>query len=121
MSSAENGGTQGGGCFVNTSLMKNARRLVTSQFGVLSPAVPRPLICTVFENQIHGSDMVCSVMVDVLLEAVTAQQCLPKHIIIQADSAQKETKNVCCVLASCAAEWHTPFVSDILSPIRKHT
>jgi len=77
----------------NTQFQKGGARLVAHLVGVLAPAVwPRPVFYTVFENQVQGADMICSLMIDVLAEAFVAQKCLPRWLVIQADNTPKETK-----------------------------
>ena len=78
----------------NTQFQKGGSRVIVHLIGVLAPAVwQRPLFYTVFENQVQGADMICSMMVDVLVEATTHLGCLPKRLVFQADNTPKETKN----------------------------
>ena len=78
----------------NTQFQKGGTRLIVHLIGVLAPAVwSRPLFYTVFENQVQGSDMICSLLMDVLAETVAQQGSLPRRLVIQADNTPKETKN----------------------------
>ena len=78
----------------NTQFQKCGSRVIVHLIGVLCPAVwQRPLFYTVFENQVQGADMICSMMVDVLVEATTHLGCLPKRLVFQADNTPKEIKN----------------------------
>jgi len=53
----------------NTGFYKQGPRLVVSLFGAHCPAMsPNPLFYTLFEDYTHGSNMVASVMVDVLMQ-----------------------------------------------------
>ena len=64
----------------NTQFMKGGARIVVSLVGVLIPGVShRPWFYTVFEDQQQGSDMICSLMIDVLLEAVGVLGQLPRR------------------------------------------
>ena len=76
----------------NTQLMKGGTRLVVSLIGVLMPgALKQPLVYTIFEDQKHGADMICSLMVDVLSEAAHIIGRLPRRLVIQADNTTNET------------------------------
>ena len=87
----------------NTQFMKGGSRLVVSLIGVLVPAIlKRPLLYTIFEDQIHGADMIASLMVDVLQDATEVMGQLPRRLFIQADNTSKETKNT---IALYAAAW----------------
>lgn len=77
----------------NTQFQKGGARLVVHLIGVHSPLWHRPVFYTVFENQVQGADMICSLMVDVLTEATDRLRCLPRRLILQADNTPKETKN----------------------------
>ncbi len=78
----------------NTQFMKGGSRLVVSLIGVLCPAITqRPMFYTVLEDQVQGSDMICSLFIDVLLEAVGSLGQLPRSVFLQADNTAKETKN----------------------------
>ena len=78
----------------NTQFMKGGSRLVVSLIGVLAPALfKQPLVYTILEDQVHGGDMIASMMVDFLQEAVAIKGMLPRRLFIQADNTVKETKN----------------------------
>ena len=78
----------------NTAFVKTGARLVVSLVGVIAPAVwRRPLFYTTLENYSHGSDMIGSLMVDVLLDAARSIGSVPRRYFIQADNTAKETKN----------------------------
>lgn len=85
----------------NTQFMKGGTRLVVSLVGVLCPSVTqRPIFYTVLEDQVQGSDMICSLLIDVLIEAAGALGQLPRHFFIQADNTPKETKNTITLFAA---------------------
>ena len=87
----------------NTQFMKGGSRIFVSLIGVLIPAVSqKPWFYTIFEDQVQGSDMISSLMVDVLLEAVGVLGQLPRRFVIQADNTAKETKNT---ITLSAAAW----------------
>ena len=87
----------------NTQFMKGGARLVVSLVGVLAPCLfKQPLVYTILEDQVHGGDMVASLMLDVLEEAVGIKGQLPRRFFIQADNTVKETKNT---IALFAAAW----------------
>lgn len=87
----------------NTQFMKGGSRLVVSLIGVLAPAIlKRPLLYTIFEDQVHGADMIASLMLDVLQESTEVMGQLPRRLFIQADNTSKETKNT---IALYAAAW----------------
>lgn len=95
----------------NTQFMKGGTRLVVSLVGVLCPGITqRPIFYTVFEDQVQGSNMICSLLIDCLLEAVGAIGCLPRALFLQADNTRKETKNTitlfCAVWLLCQLQ-HT--------------
>ena len=87
----------------NTQFMKGGSRLVVSLIGVLAPAIlKRPLLYTILEDQVHGADMIASLMLDVLQESTEIMGELPRRLFIQADNTSKETKNT---IALYAAAW----------------
>ena len=83
--------------------MKGGSRLVVSLIGALAPAIlKRPLLYTILEDQVHGADMIASLMLDVLQESTEIMGELPRRLFIQADNTSKETKNT---IALYAAAW----------------
>ena len=85
----------------NTQFMKGGSRIVVSLIGVLIPAISqRPWFYTVFEDMVHGGDMIASLMIDVLLEAALSRGQLPRRFVIQADNTAKETKNTITLFAA---------------------
>jgi hypothetical protein len=86
----------------STQFVKGGSRLVVSLIGVLAPCLCRsPLIYTILEDQVHGSDMIASLMVDVVQEAVKTRGVIPRRLFFQADNTRKETKNTICLFAAC--------------------
>jgi hypothetical protein len=78
----------------STQFMKNSARLVVSLIGVLIPALtPQPIFYTVLEDHKHGSNMIGSLLLDILLHTVHQTGTLPRRLFIQADNTAKETKN----------------------------
>ena len=85
----------------NTQFMKGAPRLVVSLVGVLAPGLSqRPLVYTILEDQVHGADMIASLMVDVVQEAVAVRGVIPRRLFFQADNTVKETKNTIFLFAA---------------------
>lgn len=65
----------------STQFMKGAPRLVVSLVGVLAPGLsPRPLVYSILEDQAHGGDMIASLMVDLVQEAVAARGVMPRRL-----------------------------------------
>ena len=78
----------------NTLFQKGGDRLVVSLLGVSVPAIlATPLVYTVLEDQVQGSDMICSLMIDVLEQASKVRGELPRRLFVKADNTPKETKN----------------------------
>ena len=86
---------------VNTPFHKQGDRLVTSLICVWSPALfnNRPLLYTIMEDFQHGSNMICSLLVDTLCDAAQILGCLPRRGCINADNTTKETKNTVVIFA----------------------
>ena len=86
----------------STQFVKGGSRLVVSLIGVLAPCLCRsPLIYTILEDKVHGSDMIASLMVDVVQEAVKTRGVIPRRLFFQADNTREETKNTICLFAAC--------------------
>jgi hypothetical protein len=87
----------------NTALMKSDGRLALSLIGVLAPGVwTKPLVYSVFKDERkEGSNMICSLLIDLLLGFVATMGCLPKKVFIQADNTPKETKNTITIFVAC--------------------
>ena len=82
--------------------MKEGAKIVTSLVGVLVPAMTqRPIFYTLFEDQAHGSNMVCSIMLDILLEASTHFGGIPRRLFVQTNNTYKETKNTITLYCAC--------------------
>ena len=87
----------------NTALMKSDGRVALSLIGVLAPGVwTKPLVYSVFKDERkEGSNMICSLLIDLLLGFVATMGCLPKKVFIQADNTPKETKNTITIFVAC--------------------
>ena len=85
----------------NTQFLKGGSRLVVSLVGVWAPGLwANPIMYTVLEDQIHGANMIAALLVDMLLESVQRQNCLPRRMFIHADNTAKETKNTIVLYAA---------------------
>ena len=63
----------------NTQFLQGGSRLVVSLVGVWAPGLwANPIMYTVLEDQIHGANMIAALLVDMLLESVQRQNCLPR-------------------------------------------
>lgn len=85
----------------NTHFQKGGTRLVVSLIGVSVPSIlSHPFVYTILEDQVQGSDMIASLMVDVLEESSKVRGCLPRRLFIKADNTAKETKNTILIFAA---------------------
>ena len=74
--------------------MKEMRRLVVACEGMIVPGVfDGPVVCTVFEDCIHGGNMVSSILFALVLQIKHKLGCMPEKLIIHADNTGAETKN----------------------------
>ena len=79
---------------MKTSFMKEYGRLVVSCVGTIAPGVfDGPTVCTVFEDCVHGGNMVASVLFSLLMQIKCKLAHLPDKLIIHADNTGAETKN----------------------------
>jgi hypothetical protein len=85
----------------NTSFQKCGTRIVVSLIGVRAPGISAtPWVYTILEDQVQGSDMISSLMLDVLQDAAEVRGQLPRRLFIQADNTAKETKNTIVLFAA---------------------
>ena len=83
-----------------TAFLKNAERLVPGLVGVRAPCLgPRMWVYTALEDQKHGANMICSLLIAVLLEFHALHGALPARFTMNADNTPKETKNWIVVFA----------------------
>ena len=85
----------------NTSFHKSGPRITVSLIGAHCPGLSsKPHIYTIFEDYQHGSNMVCSLLITMLLEFTAKFGTVPRRFFIGADNTPKETKNT--IVLFCA-------------------
>ena len=79
--------------------MKTATRLRVGIVGCYIPGVYRePIVATTFDDQVHGSNMISSLLIQNLMLVKHALGDLPEALYLHADTTYKETKNTITIV-----------------------
>ena len=76
-----------------TASMKERNRIVCSLVGAIIPGVfSKPMVTTVFEDAMHGSNMMCSILIQNLMLIKNELGALPDQLTVHADNTYKDSQ-----------------------------